>query len=113
MSKVEVTSTGSLARVIMDRKVRYSASEVAAISQALEEKLDVVPAVRPGLPPEEPTRTKKTFDKIFSISDSTIVLFYLGVVFAISLVFPAKTSEIMLSVAYLYQLLSEALVRAF
>lgn len=32
ISKVEVTNIGTLARVIMDRRVRYSASEVDAIS---------------------------------------------------------------------------------
>lgn len=113
VSKVEVVSIGALTRVIMDRKVRYSASEVAAISQALEEKLDIVPAVRPRLPPEEPTRTKKILDKIFSLSNSAIVLLSLGVVFVISLAFPEKTSKALLGMAYLYHLLSETLARAF
>lgn len=112
VSKVEVTSIGALARVVMERRVRYSGSEVAGISQALEQKLGVAPAVRPGVPPEEPTRAKKALDAIFGLSDSTIVLFALGVVFAISLI-PEKSSKFLLGVSYLYRMLSETLARAF
>ena len=113
VSKVEVASIGALARVIMDRKVRYSASEVAAISEALEEKLDVIPAVRPGLPPEQPTRAKKILDRIFGLSNGATVLLSLGAVFVLSLAFPAQSSKALLGIAYLYQLLSEVLARAF
>jgi hypothetical protein len=113
VSKVEVVGVGALARVIMDRRVRYSASEVAAIAEALEERLGVGPAARPGLPPEEPTRTEKVLDKAIGLSGSATVLLSLGVVFALSLVFPAQSSKLLLGVAYLYHLLSEALGRAF
>jgi hypothetical protein len=113
VSKVEVVSIGALARVIMGRRVRYSPSEVAAISKALEEKLGVGPAVRPGLPPEEPTRTKKVLDRIFGLSNSATVLLSLCVVFVLSLAFPAQSSKLLLGIAYLYHLLSEALGRAF
>ena len=109
VSKVEVTSTGALARVIMDRKARYSATEVAAMSEALEEKLGVGPAVRPGLPPAEPTKTKRVLDKVFGLSDSATVLLSFGVIFTLSLVFPAQSSEALIGLAYLYHLLSEAL----
>lgn len=113
VSKVEVTSIGTLARVIMDRRVRYSASEVAAISEALEEKLGVGPAVMPGLPPEEPTRTKKVLDGIFGLSNSTTVLLCLSAIFVLSLAFPAQSSKALLGIAYLYHLLSQTLGRAF
>lgn len=81
---------------------------MAAVSQALEGQLGFVPAVRPGLPPERATRTKKAFDKIFGFSNSATVLLSLGVVFVLSLAFPVQSSKALLGAAYLYHLLSEA-----
>ena len=106
---VEIANLGSLNRVIMHgRRRRYSPGQVEEISRSLEEHLGTGPAAKPGLPPEEPTRTKKLLDWFFFLPDSTTFLGILVATFLVSLVFPAQTSKIFLGVAYLYRLLGEA-----
>lgn len=117
VGKVEVTTVGSLNRVLADPerpeayekgREEYSPQEVRAISRFLEKRLGVSPAARPGLPPEEPTRAKRFFDWFFDLPESFVLLVLLGVTFLISLFLPAQTSKFFLAVAYLYRLLAEA-----
>ena len=106
---VEIANLGSLNRVIMHaRRRRYSPAQVQEFSRAPEEHLGTSPAVKPGLPPEEPTRTKKLVDSVFSLPDSTTFLGIVAVVFLVSLALPAQASKVFLGIAYLYHLLGEA-----
>lgn len=109
IGKVEISSLGSINRVIMQgRRRRYSPEQVSEISARLEEHLGEGPAARPGMPPEEPTRTSKMVHRLLSLPTSTIVLYLLGICFLISLALPTSASKVFLGIAYLYHLLSEA-----
>lgn len=103
---VEVISLGSLNRIIASRPIRYSPQETRTISRFLEKKLGMGPAAGPGLPPEQPPRTRRILERFLGFSTTTLVLLLL---FILSLVFPAQISKALLGVAYLYQLLAEAL----
>lgn len=114
---VEVTTVGSLNRVIADPDrprfyqggwEEYSPQEVKAISGLLEKRLGVSPAARPGLPPEGSTRAKRVLDLFFALPDSTLFLMIMGIVFLISLAFLGQASKVFLGVASLYQLLAGA-----
>ena len=106
---VEVSSLGSVNRVVVHgRRKRYSPEQVEEMSRSLEKWLGVSPAAKPGLPPEEPTTSKKLLGWFFGLSDSVHFLMILGCVFFVSLVFPAHASKVFLGVAYLYHLLDEA-----
>lgn len=115
---VEVTTVGSLNGVIADPDrprlhregwEEYSPQEVKAISSLLEKKFGMGPAARPGLPPEEPTRTKRLLDRLFALPDSTVIPAILGLAFLVSLALPERASKLFLAVAYLYNLLGQAL----
>ena len=107
---VEVVSVGSLNRALANRPMRYSPQEVRAISRLLEKKLGVGPAAGPGLPPEEPSRARRLLDRFLGFSTSAMVI---GLLFVLSLVFPAQMSKALLGFAYLYSLLAQALGRLF
>ncbi len=116
VGKVEVTTVGSLNRVLADPErpqiygkgwEEYSPQEVRAISRFLEKRLGVSPAARPGAPPEEPSRTKRLLDWFFDLPGSTVFLGLLGVAGGVSLILPAQTSKLFLAAAYLYHLLAE------
>lgn len=94
---VEVTNVGSLRRVIASGPERYPLQRVRSISYFLERHLGVVPAAKPGLPPEKPGRLKKVFrlDRVF-------VAVYLAYWFVLSVVFAGTTAQLFegLSLAY-------------
>ena len=104
---VEVVGVGCLNRaVVAGRRRRYSPERVEAISRSLEERLGVGPAAEPGVPPEGPSGARKVLDRLFNTPDSALAL---GLLFALSLAFPAQASKAFLGFAYLYQLLAQAL----
>lgn len=118
----EVTSLGSLNRVVADpNRPRlqhngwegYSPQEVRAISHCLEKKLGVAPAAAPGSPPEEPSRASRILDRVVALPTSTVALAVLGVAFLVSLLFPERTSKVLLGLAYLYHLLARATSNLF
>lgn len=115
---VEVTTVGSVNAALADperasgyrggRWERYSPQEVRAISGLLEKRLGTGPAAAPGLPPEEPTRTKKLLDRFFALPNSTLLLGFLGAALVGSLLLPGRASKIFLDISYLYHLMGEA-----
>ena len=80
-----------------------------AISSLLEKKFGMGPAARPGLPSEEPTRTKRLLDRFFALPDSAVILAILGLALLVSLALPERASNVFRAVAYLYHLLGQAL----
>ena len=104
---VEVVGLGCLNRAITaGRRRRYSSEQVEGISRSLEDKLGVGPAAKPGAPPEGPSGARRAFERLLGVPDGPLVL---GLLMALSLVFPAQVSKALLGFAYLYQLLAQAL----
>lgn len=105
VGKVEVVGLGCLNRVIVDgRRGRYSSQQVEKISQSLAERLEISPAVRPGLPPEQPGRLKKLLrpERVFVTS-------YVVYLLALTVVFADSTATIFEGAAGFYRFL-EAMI---
>ena len=108
---VEVVGLGCLNRTVMaGRRKRYSPEQVEEISRSLEEELGLGPAAKPGMPTEGPSGARKALEWILNLPTSTIAL---GLLFAVSVVFPAQVSKALLGFAYLYRLLAQALDSLF